>query len=539
MKARYWPWVFVIDNCPDLRSSSAMNVHYRVKLNDDERAELKGLLAKGKRSARKLKRAQILLAADAGESDETIAASVSVGTSTVFRTKRRFVEGNLERALTEDKRPGAKRKLSGKEEALLVATTCSAPPAGRAHWTLSLLAGVMIALTDHEELSRETVRRRLGESKLKPWRHKMWCVPEINGEYVARMEHVLDLYAEAPDPLRPLVCFDESPTQLIGEVREPIPAKPGQLQRYDSEYQRNGTVNLFIMIDPHRRWRHVKITDRRRALDFAECMRELVDVHYPAAELIRVVMDNLSTHTLGALYEAFEPEEAHRILRRLEFHFVPKHGSWLNMAEIEIGVLRGQCLDRRIEDVGLLRAEVAAWETQRNEAKATIEWTFTTEKARKKMGRAYPKAALPGPIASAVETAETSALSPAASNIASPAVEPMAVSPVLESATQSPAVADPISGSPAVEPIAAGPNIATPVVEPSATSPAAESIQTTAANQPSEVAPAARTIVKKARKRTSRGPLARFKARPTIPKKRPGGRSKAKAEPVKTTVRSY
>ena len=368
-----------------------MNVRYRVKLAEDERNELKALLSKGKAAARKLKRAQILLAADAGERDESIARNVGVGTSTVFRVKRRFVEGNVELALAEERRPGARRKLSGKEEALLVATACSAPPHGRARWTLELLAGAMVALTPHHELSRETVRRRLRENKLKPWRQEMWCVPEINAEYVARMEHVLDLYAEAPDSERPVVCFDESPTQLIGEVREPIPTKPGQLERYDCEYQRNGTVNLFVFVDPHRCWRHVKVTERRTAVDFAECMRDLADVHYPAGALIRVVLDNLSTHGPGALYEAFDPEEARRIVRRIEFHFVPKHGSGLNMAEIEIGVLRGQCIDRRIVDIAKLTTEIAAWETERNTAKATIDWTFTTEKAREKMGRAYPK----------------------------------------------------------------------------------------------------------------------------------------------------
>src|SRR5881398_726462 len=202
------------------------------------------MLSKGKRAARKLKRAQILLAADAGRSDEEIARAVAVGGSTVYRTKRRFVEGNLERALSEDPRPGAERKLTGKEEALLVATACSTPPEGRARWTLELLAGAMIKLTEHTDLSRETVRRRLAENHLKPWRKEMWCIPQIDGTYVARMEDVLDLYAEAPDLKRPVVCFDESPTQLIGEARQPISAMPGQLERYDCEYRRNGTVNL-------------------------------------------------------------------------------------------------------------------------------------------------------------------------------------------------------------------------------------------------------------------------------------------------------
>ena len=205
-----------------------MTIRYRVDLSEAERSELEALLRGGRHAARKLKRAQILLAADAGMPDETIAQSLGVGGSTVYRTKRRFVEGNLEKALHEEPRPGAARKLTAQEEALLVATACSRPPEGRARWTIELLAGEMVRLTEHESLSRETVRRRLAENEIKPWREKMWCVPKIDGEYVARMEDVLDLYAEPPDPEYPVVCLDESPVQLIGEVREPIPAAPGQ-----------------------------------------------------------------------------------------------------------------------------------------------------------------------------------------------------------------------------------------------------------------------------------------------------------------------
>ncbi len=210
-----------------------MTIRYRVDLSETERCELEAMLRGGTHAARTLKRAQILLAADAGVGDEMIATTVAVGASTVYRTKRRFVEGNLERALNEEPRPGAARKLSGKDEALLVATACSSPPEGRARWTLELLSDTLVQLTGHESLSRETVRRRLAENALKPWRQKMWCVPKVNGEYVARMEDVLDLYAEPPDPKRPVVCFDESPTQLIGEVRQSIAAEPGQLKRYD------------------------------------------------------------------------------------------------------------------------------------------------------------------------------------------------------------------------------------------------------------------------------------------------------------------
>src|SRR5215204_6229006 len=357
-----------------------MNVRYRVELSQAERDELTAMLSAGKHAARKLKRAQILLAADVGSSDEQIARTVVVGGSTVYRTKRRFVEGNLERALTEEPRPGAERKLTGKEEALLVATACAKPPAGRARWTLELLAGEMVKLIDHESLSPETVRRRLAENHLKPWRKDMWCIPRVDGEDVARMEDVLDLYAETPDPQRPVVCFDESPVQLIGEVRQPIPAAPGQLERYDYEYRRNGTFNLFVFLDANRPWRKVKVTERRTAEDYAQCMRELVDVHYPNADTIRVVQDNLSSHSAGALYQTFDPAEARRILRRLEFHYTPKHASWLNMVEIEIGVLRGQCLDRRIDHPEELKCEIGAWKRQRNATGARIKWMFTTTK---------------------------------------------------------------------------------------------------------------------------------------------------------------
>src|SRR3954464_8723964 len=249
-------------------AGDAMNIRFRVELSEAERDALTAMLSGGRQAARKLKRAQILLAADAGSSDEVIAECVGVGPSTVYRTKRRFVEGNLPAALQEAPRPGAGRKLSGKEEALLVATACASPPEGRARWTPELLADAMVRLTDHGELSRETVRRRLGENRLKPWRRDRWCIPRVDGAYVARMEDVLDLYAAAPDPRRPVVCFDESPVQLIGEVRQSIPAEPGQLERYDCEYRRNGTVNLFVCIDIHRPWRNVKVTKRRAAEDY-------------------------------------------------------------------------------------------------------------------------------------------------------------------------------------------------------------------------------------------------------------------------------
>ena len=367
-----------------------MNVRYRITLTTDEQEQLRTLVQGGKGAFRRLKRAQILLAASGGSIDADIAANVAVGTATVYRTKRRFVEQGLEAALSEGPRPGADRKLDAKEEALLIATACSAPPEGRARWTLDLLADAMVRLTSHESLSSETIRRRLDENELKPWRKKMWCIPKVDTEFVARMEDVLELYAEKPDEHNPVICFDETPRQLIGESRVPVAPKPGRLARFDYEYVRNGTANVFMFVDAHRGWRHAKVTDQRTRLDFAECMRDLVDIHYPNAQRIRVVMDNLCTHTQAALYDSFEPAEARRILRRLEFHYTPKHASWLNMVEIEIGVMVSQCLDRRIPTKAILVKEVKAWEKRRNREKARIRWLFTLEKARKKLGRSYP-----------------------------------------------------------------------------------------------------------------------------------------------------
>jgi transposase len=368
-----------------------MNIRYRVTLSSEERSQLVALIAGGKAAVRKVKRAQILLAAAAGSTDEAIANNVRVGTSTVYRTKQHFVEEGLDRALTEAPRPRPERKLATNEEALLVAIACSDPPEGRAHWTLQLLANEMVRLTIHDAISADTVRRRLAEADLKPWQKKMWCVPRLDAEYVARMEDVLALYAEPPDPKRPVVCFDETPRQLIGEARVPVRAEPGKRARFDYEYVRNGTANVFMFVDVHRPWRHAKVTDRRACTDFAECMRDLVDVHYPDAERIRVVLDNLSAHTPSALYKTFAPADARRILSRLEFHFTPKHASWLNMVEIEIGVMVKQCLDRRISDKRTLVSQIAAWERRRNRERARIRWMFTVERAREKMGHAYPR----------------------------------------------------------------------------------------------------------------------------------------------------
>jgi len=204
------------------------------------------------------------------------------------------------------------------------------------------------------------------------------------------MEEVLDVYTLPADPACPLVCMDEASKQLVGETRAPLPARPGDIAHDDYEYERHGVANLFMFFAPLLGWRHVQVTDRRTRVDWAHAMRELVDVHFPDAPKVRVVLDNLNTHVAGSLYEAFAPEEARRIRDRLELHHTPKHGSWLNMAEIELSALGRQCLDRRIADHATLRQGVAAWQARRNSACATTAWRFTTADARIKLRHLYP-----------------------------------------------------------------------------------------------------------------------------------------------------
>ena len=206
------------------------------------------------------------------------------------------------------------------------------------------------------------------------------------------MEDILEVYTRPYDERFPQVCLDEKSKQLVGEVRgEPLAASPGRVARHDYEYERKGTANLFIVCEPLAGWRHISVTERRTKLDWAHCIKELVDIHYSHAEKIVLVLDNLNTHTPAALYEAFDPAEARRLLERLEIHYTPKHGSWLNMAEIELSVLARQCLERRIPEREALAGEVGAWEAERNVAESSIDWRFTSDEARIKLKHLYPE----------------------------------------------------------------------------------------------------------------------------------------------------
>ena len=229
------------------------------------------------------------------------------------------------------------------------------------------------------------------KNELKPWLKQQWVIPpKANAGFVANMEDVLALYTQPYDAMRPVVCVDEAGKQLIGEVREPLAVRPGQVAKQDSEYQREGMANLFMAFEPLGGKRQVEVTERKTSCDFARFMKQISDEHYPDADRIVLVCDNLSTHKPAAFYQAFEPCEARRLAERFEWHYTPKHGSWLNVAEMELSVLARQCLDRRIPDQDTLAQEVTAWKQDRNKAQIKANWQFTTEDARVKLRKLYP-----------------------------------------------------------------------------------------------------------------------------------------------------
>lgn len=230
------------------------------------------------------------------------------------------------------------------------------------------------------------------KNEMKPWRHEMWCIPpKADAEFVCAMEQVLEVYKRAYDPANPVICFDEKSKQLVGEVRTPIPAARGRAERWDCEYVRNGTANLFLWVEPLAGRRQVAVTSRRTKLDFSAQVKELVDTHYPSARKITLVMDNLNIHKMSCLYEAFPPEEARRILEKIEVVHTPRHGSWLNMAECELAALERQCLGERVGDESTLRKRVSRWSSERNNRVRTIDWQFRTADARIKLRRLYPQ----------------------------------------------------------------------------------------------------------------------------------------------------
>lgn len=374
-----------------------MPIKYRIRLTLQEREQLRNILRKKRCAAARQSHARILLKADeevpeGGLPDPDIAAAVEVSLATVERVRRRFVEHGLESAL-ERKAPDREyeRRLDGVAEAKLIAVACGAPPEGRVRWTLRLLADRLVELEVVEAVCHETVRQTLLANQIKPWRKRTWCIaPTASADFVCRMENVLEVYQRPFDPKRPVVCLDETTKQLVSETRVPLLAAPGRPVSEDYEYERQGVASLFMMCAPLSGWREVSVRERKTRVDYAQCLKALAEEHFPQAAKIVLVQDNLNTHADASLYEAFAPATARRLLERFEFHYTPKHGSWLNVAEIELSVLNRQCLDRRIGDWDTLRQEIAAWTRRRNLPSSKINWRFTTADARVKLKKLYP-----------------------------------------------------------------------------------------------------------------------------------------------------
>ena len=370
---------------------------YRIELTTEEQQELKALVSKGRAAAYKQTHARILLLSDearkdGGLTDEEVARSLEIASATVERIRRHCVEEGIEAALgRKEQQRRRPKKLDGAAEAHLIALACGEPPEGRARWTLRLLAGPAGGVRDSGEHPPGDGAQDAKKNELKPWLKECWCIPpEGSSDFVCAMEDVLEVYHRPYEDNEVLVCLDETSKQQVKETRLPRPPRPGSAVAYDYEYERNGVSNLFMLFAPLEGWRRVGVTDRRTKVDWAHQVKKLVDEDYPDKDRIVLVMDNLNTHHPASLYEAFEPMEARRIAERLEIHYTPKHGSWLNMAEIEIGVLARQCLDRRIPDQEVLRREVDAWQNQRNRDMVRVDWRFTTDDARIKLKSLYP-----------------------------------------------------------------------------------------------------------------------------------------------------
>ena len=370
---------------------------YKVTLQADERTALETITRKGSHRSRKVINALILLNCDQGAFNqrrlrgEDVAEVLKVSMRTLDRVKKRFVEEGLETLLNG--RPSQRRyprKADGDLEARLVALSCSEPPKGYSQWSLRLLADRAVELEYIDSISYETVRRVLKKNEIKPWRKIGWVIPPAgNGDFVAAMERVLDVYRRPYDVTQPVVCMDETPRQLIRETRTPLAPQPGRLERHDYEYERCGVCNVFMATEPLAGRRLTKVTERRTKIDWVHFIEDIAE-RYIDAEQITLIMDNLNTHSPGALYEVFPPDQAKALWDRFEFVYTPKHGSWLNVAEIELNVMISQCLRRRIDNIEELREEVSTWQAHRDQLEATVNWQFTAKDARIKLERLYP-----------------------------------------------------------------------------------------------------------------------------------------------------
>lgn len=335
--------------------------------------------------ARVVRRANILSCLHNDMPTKLISTVLHVDPKTITNVANVYLQHGLDRALFDDEREGRPIDVDDRDRSRIVAMVCSEPPAGCYRWTLKLIVETATkkGLVKKGEISEETVRIILEEHDLKPWLEKMWCIEELSPEYIERMENILDVYEEEYNPLKPVICLDEKPVPLMSDKRERIPASPGSPTKIDYEYERDGSVNVFCAVEPKAGVYLNKVTERRTSMDFANM---IVDIHrkYIDAEKIILVMDNLSTHTEKALIESLGEAQGKLVWEKFEIHYTPKHASWLNQAEIAIGMYSRQCLgDGRIGTIANLKAQTAAWNKLANKRATKIQWRFSKEKARK------------------------------------------------------------------------------------------------------------------------------------------------------------
>lgn len=313
-----------------------------------------------------------------------VADYLEISVRTVCNIEENYAQGGLSKALHDDPRPGAPVQFDDRVKSHVVATVCSEPPEGFDRWTLELIRECVMQREVVPTISRETIRLILQEHDLKPWRQQSWCVPRLDPQFIARMEDLLALYGRPADPRRPLVCLDEKSIQLLEDVRPPSGLLPGCGQRVDYEYKRNGTGNIFCAVEPQRGRYFTAVTARRTAEDFTRFLSALEE-QYCGSEKIVLVMDNLNTHRLESLIGSLGQEEGIKLWKRFEVHYTPRHGSWLNQAEIAINIYARQCLGKsRIPDLETLAKRTKAWTAIVNRRKVTINWHFTTKEARQK-----------------------------------------------------------------------------------------------------------------------------------------------------------
>lgn len=369
---------------------------FSITLAPEERKALRQIL-KRTNSPNRRSRCTILLNADEFKNGsatyQQIAQRSGVSVPTVIDTLKKFCSEGLDSALTQNRNPNsdvANLKATGDIQAKVIAKACTPPPEGRVRWTLTLLEEELAVILE-TNLSRSTIGRILQNNDLRPHLSEYWCIPpQQDAEFVAAMEDILDIYQQPYDEKYPLWCMDEKPFQLLDEARNPLPMRPGDITKIDDEYVRNGTISIFCFIQPHTGRIIHSVEPTRTAVDWAEKIKYLVDEVNPEAEKIILVMDNLNTHNTASLYKAFPPEEARRLARKIEIHYTPKHGSWLDIAEIGINIMTRECLNRRLPDIETLKAELKVWNDAYNSDPTTINWQFNNETSRVKLKSLYP-----------------------------------------------------------------------------------------------------------------------------------------------------